>query len=182
MSLSPMFSIMKDFRVVVSEVGSEFVGSKLRDMYRDLGATFLLSTIENFLLLGKDESFPFFVEDRDADNAVEVGVGFDTLGVERCDALVTGDTGFFFTLVTFLSLLTGGTCTGKTKKNMSHQIQPNKVSEHKFKFDNKDQSVKEINHSTFLDSFGWSNFAFSSLTFGAFPIALSQLCKISFVS
>lgn len=116
MSLSPIFSIMKDFRVVVSEVGSEFVGSKLRDMYRDLGATFLLSPIEEFLLLGKDESVPFFVEDRDADNAVEVGVGFDTLGVERCDALVTGDTGFFFTLVTFLSLFTGGTCTGKTMK------------------------------------------------------------------
>jgi hypothetical protein len=107
---------MKDFRVVVSEVGSEFVGSKLRDMYRGLGTTFLLSPIEEFLLLGKDESVPFFVEDRDADNAVEVGVGFDTLGVERCDALVTGDTGFFFTLVTFLSLLTGGTCPGKTMK------------------------------------------------------------------
>lgn len=128
MSLSPIFSIMKDFRVVGSEVGSEFVGSMLRDMYRDLGATFLLSTIEEFLLLGKDQSFPFFVEDRVADIAVEAGVGFDTLGVERCDALVTGGDGFFFTLVTFLSLFTGGTCTSKTKKNMSGQIQPNKVS------------------------------------------------------
>jgi hypothetical protein len=128
MSLSPIFSIMKDFRVVGSEVGSEFVGSMLRDMCRDLGATFLLSTIEEFLLLGKDQSFPFFVEDRVADIAAEVGVGFDTLGVERCDALVTGGAGFFFTLATFLSLFAGGTCTGKTKKNMSRQIQPNKVS------------------------------------------------------
>ena len=98
-------------------------------MCRDLGATFLLSTVEGFVLLGKDESFPFFVEDRDADNAVEVGVGFDTLGVEIGDALVTGDTGFFFNLATFLSLFSGVTCTScKTKKTMSHQIKPNNQS------------------------------------------------------
>ena len=92
-------------------------------MCRDLGATFLLSTIEGFFLVGKDESFPFFVEDLDADNAVEVGAAFDTLGVLICDALVTGDDGFLFSLATFLSLFNGVTCTSEIKKTMSHQMQ-----------------------------------------------------------
>ena len=99
-------------------------------MCRDLEATFLLSTIEGFFLVGKDESFPFFVEDLDADNSVEVDAAFDTLGVLICDALVTGDAalvtgddGFLFSLATFLSLFNGVTCTSEIKKTMSHQMQ-----------------------------------------------------------
>lgn len=118
MSLSPIFSMMRDFLVVVRETGSELDGPRLRDMCKDLGDTFLLSPAERFLLLGKDEPFPIFVEDLDEDR-VDVGVGFDTLGVERCgdlailDALVigedfaAGDAGFFFILEMFFSLFTG---------------------------------------------------------------------------
>lgn len=129
MSLSPIFSIMRDFLVVVREGGSSEVdGPKLRDMCKDLGATFLLSPAEEVLLLNKDEPFPIFV-DLAEEIGVEVGTGFDILGVESCgalaigdtlvmgdafvigdtfviiDAFVIGDAGFFFILEMFLSLL-----------------------------------------------------------------------------
>lgn len=74
MSLSPIFSIIKEFLVVVTE--SEFTGPKLIDMWRDVGATRLLSITEEFLLLCKDEAFAFFVEDRDEGVITEVGAGF----------------------------------------------------------------------------------------------------------
>lgn len=82
MSLSPIFSIMKDFLAVVSEAESDFAGSKLSDMCKDLGGTFSVSSMEGFLLLGKDEVLPFFTEDRGAGVAIEVDIDFDALGVE----------------------------------------------------------------------------------------------------
>lgn len=117
MSLSPIFSIMRDF--LVRETGSELDGPRLRDICKDLGATFLLSPAERFLLLDKDEPLPIFVEDLDEESRVDVGVGFDNLGVERCSALAildavaigddlaVGDAGFFFNFEMFLSFVTG---------------------------------------------------------------------------
>lgn len=50
MSLSPIFSIIKDFLVA----GSEPEGPKLRDMCKDVGATFLLTPTDEFLVFGKE--------------------------------------------------------------------------------------------------------------------------------
>lgn len=96
MSLSPIFSINKDLLVVVSGGGSEFVGSKFKDVWRDVGATRLLSPTEVFLLLDNDETLTFSADDRDAEIRVVFEVGFDNLGVEVCGDLGNGDTGFFF--------------------------------------------------------------------------------------
>lgn len=96
MSLSPIFSIIRDFLGVVTEVESEFAIPRLRDMCSD-GATFLLSPALRILLLGNDEPFAFFVDDQEALATVEVGVGFDVLGVEISeDFLGKGDACFFF--------------------------------------------------------------------------------------
>lgn len=82
MSLSPICSIIKDFLVVVREAEAKFAGPRLRDMLRDVGAARLISAKEEFLLLGNDETFGLFVEDRDADITVAVDIGFDNPGVE----------------------------------------------------------------------------------------------------
>lgn len=96
MSLSPIFSIKRDFLGVVIEVESDFAMPRLRDMCSD-EATFLLSTALTNLPLGDDEPFAFFEDDQEVLRAVEVGVSFDVLGVEISgDFLGKGDACFFF--------------------------------------------------------------------------------------
>lgn len=92
MSLSPICSIIKDFLAVitVSEAESDFVGTNVSGMCKDLGGTFLVFSLEGFVLLGKDEPLAFLTEDRGADTAaVEVEIGLDTLGVKFCCNLDT---------------------------------------------------------------------------------------------
>lgn len=100
--------MIKDFLVVVGGDELEFVGPKLSDICRDLGATFFVSPSEGFLLLGVTPLLAFFAEDCDAEIRLEFGfgVGFDSLRVEFLGALVMGGSGFFFTLATFTSLST----------------------------------------------------------------------------
>lgn len=119
MSLSPIFSIMSDFLVVVKDAESECGGPRLRDMCREVGATFfhspaegilllgdgfLISPAEGFLFFGKDDPFAFFIDGCDEDIILEVGVGFESLGLEICGDLAIGDTAFFITDAVFLSL------------------------------------------------------------------------------
>lgn len=104
MSLSPIFSMIKELLVVLTE--SEFTDPKLIDMWRDVAATRLPT--EEFLLLCKDETFAFFVEDRDEGVIMEVGAGFCTLRFDICGGLGVGDTGFFLLVPTkFGSFLVG---------------------------------------------------------------------------
>jgi hypothetical protein len=107
MSLSPIFSLINDFLVVIRGSGSEFEGSMVRDKCKDLEVTFLFSPAGGFLLLGNNEPFNFFVEDCDADSELEVGTRFETFGVEICGCLVTSGSGFFFALAMSLTLLSG---------------------------------------------------------------------------
>lgn len=85
MSLSPIFSINSDFLVVISAAGSEFAGSRLRDMCRDVGSTVLLSGLVAFLLLIRVDPFSFFTMGRVVDKAVLDNEGFDDLGVDSID-------------------------------------------------------------------------------------------------
>lgn len=119
MSLSPIFSINKDFLVVAAEDGSDFGGFKLIELCSDSGMTLLISPAEEvffldrnepvpfftdspadkYLFLDTDELFPFFIEGRETmDVPEEINSGFDGLGEENCGDLVTDDTGFFFVL------------------------------------------------------------------------------------
>lgn len=104
MSLSPICSIIKDFLAVttVSVAESDFLGSKLSDMCRDLGGTFLVLSLDGFELLDEDEPLAFVTESRGADFApVEADIGFDTLGVVFCsifDTLAVVFCGIFDTL------------------------------------------------------------------------------------
>jgi hypothetical protein len=107
MSLSPIFSIINDFLVVVRGAVSEFGESMLRDMCKDLGVTFLFPPTRVFLLLGKDEPLTFFMEDCDADSELEVDAGFENFREEIWGRLVIGGSGFFFAIAKSLTLLIG---------------------------------------------------------------------------
>lgn len=88
-SLSPIFSIIKDFLVVVKQV-PEVTGSKLRDMWRDVAGTGFLYPPGLVLPFGNDEPlWVFLVDTWEADTIVD----FDNLGVEKCDNLapIAGD-------------------------------------------------------------------------------------------
>lgn len=82
MSLSPIFSMMRDFLIRVTGTGSLLVllGPKLSDMCIDLLATLLFSIVVGFFLPDKDGEFAFLLEE--ADGKVFVGVGLELLGVE----------------------------------------------------------------------------------------------------
>jgi len=112
MSLSPIFSIIKDFLIVVCEAGSGWLGAKLRDMCKDLFGTFLFSEVELIFLPDMDGEIPLLVEEADANVLVGVDVGFELLGVENWDALglEVDSIDFFFAFVALLSLFTGVTC------------------------------------------------------------------------
>ena len=120
MSLSPIFSMMKDLLIPVTEDGSELGVPRLRDICRDLGAIFLVSTEDGFRLFNRDELLPLFIEDRStldrAAGVVGPDVVLENLGVEIWGALAVDDAGFFLTLALFRSLTTGVVCTNKWGK------------------------------------------------------------------
>jgi len=126
MSLSPIFSIIKDFLIVVCGAGSGWLGAKLWDMCKDLFGTFLFSDVEVIFLQDIDGEFPLLVEEADANVLVGVVVGFELLGVENWDALGldVDSIDFFFFFVALLSLFTGVTCPNYKVKNriMGNQI------------------------------------------------------------
>lgn len=109
--------MMKDLLIPVTEDGSELGVPRLRDICRDLGATFLLSTEDGFRLFNRDELLPLFIEERGtvdrAAGVVGPGVVLESLGVEIWGAMAVEDTGFFLTLALFRSLTTGVVCTIK---------------------------------------------------------------------
>lgn len=120
MSLSPIFSMMKDLLIPLTEDGSELGVPRLRDICRDLGATFLLSIEDGFRLLNRDELLPLFTEDRNTEDraagVVGPGVVLESLGVKIWGALAVDDIGFFLTLALFRSLTIGVICTNKRRK------------------------------------------------------------------
>lgn len=134
MSLSPIFSMMNDRLIPVTEDGSELGVPRLMDICSDLGAIFLFSTEDGFRLLNRDELLPLVIEDRGTvDRAAGVvgpgvvfGIVLESLGVEIWGALAVDDTGFFLTLALFRSLTTGVVCTNKRRKLIS--VNPNLVS------------------------------------------------------
>lgn len=95
MSLSPNFSIIKDFLLIVKTV-KEFAGPKLRDMCSDVGADLLLSTIRKFLLPGNGDFVIFFSPGWDEDMCVETNGGVEDFGVEVCQGLTAGDKALFY--------------------------------------------------------------------------------------
>ena len=124
MSLSPIFSINKDFLFALREDESEFAGPKLGDMFKDLETTFLASPAEELLFFSNDGvlALPFLAEDCDAADtdtrlAVDMSFEFDNLGIELFGVLVIrfGDSGFFFIFAALLSLFPVVTYTPQEK-------------------------------------------------------------------
>lgn len=114
--------MIRDFLGTAMEDDSDVLGTKLRDIYRDLGATLLVSVEGGFLLLGKDEPFSFVSGDFVRGTGLEVEMDFDTLGVAFFGVLAIVDTNFFFTFPTLLCFFIGIIYTTKIAENIIHQI------------------------------------------------------------
>lgn len=118
MSLSPIFSIIKDLLIVFVVRGTcsgGLLGPKLRDMCKDLLATLFFSPVEVFCLPDNDGEFPLLVEEADAGVLlVVVDVGLELLGVEIWLVLDVGANvgaaGLLFVFAVVLPLLTELTC------------------------------------------------------------------------